>query len=120
VPLPAAIVVAKADLLRFIGEPDLDKWLGQPDKEDLDLSSVEEESEDVYRLLRRRGSSYLTPATKCLRSTLHFASAAGVAPEGDRFPELGFGPRRTLKPLLALFDRLGILRQPAHSPAKER
>lgn len=120
VSLPAAVVVAKADLLRFLGEQDLDHWLGQPEDEEFDLSTMEQESEDVFRLLHRKGKSYLTPATKCLRSTLHFASAAGVAPEGDRFPELGFGPRRTLKPLLALFDSLGILRPTAAAATKER
>lgn len=119
-PLPVAVVVAKADLLRFIGEPDLDRWLSQPEEDEFDLSTVEDESEDVFRLLHRRGPSYLAPATRCLRSTLHFASAAGVAPEGDRFPELGFGPRRTLKPLLALLDSRGILRPQAAVSARER
>jgi hypothetical protein len=120
VPLPAAVVVAKADLLRFLGEPDLDHWFGQQEDEEFDLSTVERESEDVFRLLHRKGKSYLTPATKCLRSTLHFASAAGVAPDGDRFPELGFGPRRTLKPLLSLFGSMGILGSAAPASAKER
>ena len=119
-PLPAAVVVAKADLLRFTGEPDLDKWLGRPPEDESDLSTVEDESQDAYRLLRRRGQAYLVPATKCLRSTLHFASAAGVAPDGDQFPELGFGPRRTLKPLLALFDSRGMLRPSTVASARER
>jgi hypothetical protein len=110
-PLPAAVVVAKADLLRFTGEAEVDTWLSMPGNDEFDPTTVESESEDVFAVLRRTGPGYLTPATICLRSTLHFASAAGVAPEGDHFPELGFGPRRALKPLLALLNSRGILRQ---------
>lgn len=109
-PIPAAVVVAKADLLRFMGEPSVDHWFSQASADDFDLSTTEAESGGVYRLLRRRGPAYLAPAAKCLRSTLHFASAAGLPADGETFPELGFGPRRVLKPLLSLLEVKNILR----------
>jgi hypothetical protein len=108
-PLPAAVVVAKSDVLRFLNEPAVDHWFAQDSGDDVDFASVERESGDVYRLLHRRGPAYLSPASKCLRSTLHFTSAAGLPAGPDGFPETGFGPRRVLKPLLSLLRAKNIL-----------
>ncbi|MEU7905042.1 hypothetical protein [Actinoplanes sp. NPDC049118] len=119
-PLPSALVVAKSDLLRFYGDPELDRWFGYGDAEEFDLSTVEEESRDVYRLLYQRGHGYLRGAERFLRSSLHFASATGTAPDDGRtYAAEGFGPRRTLKPLLSLFQMAGVLVAPALHPGQE-
>ncbi|WP_433830911.1 hypothetical protein ACQP2E_12110 [Actinoplanes sp. CA-015351] len=108
--LPSALVVAKSDLLRFYSDPDLDRWFSYGDAEEFDLSTCEEESRDVYRLLFQRGHGYLRGAEKFLRSSLHFASATGTAPDdSNRYAAEGFGPRRTLKPLLSVFQMAGVL-----------
>ena len=118
IPLPAAVVVAKADLLRFYGEPELDRWFALGNSDETDLSTVESESEDAYRLLYRRGSGYLAPAQRFLRTSLHFATATGTAPESTEaatYPIDGFGPRRTLKPLLSLFQMIGVVSPPVRT-----
>ncbi|MFJ9632384.1 hypothetical protein ACIQPR_13755 [Streptomyces sp. NPDC091280] len=113
-PLPAAVVIGKCDLLRH-HESLVDRWFRDtsPDEE-LDLRTVEAESEDAYALLSSRGArGWLAPFVRCARSTLHFASATGHKPvEEDgvqRSPKGGFEPRRTLKPMLTLFALCGVL-----------
>ncbi|GAA5050026.1 hypothetical protein GCM10023259_027110 [Thermocatellispora tengchongensis] len=109
--LPAALVVAKADRLRFLDEPDVNRWFAHPDSEQFDLDTVEDESRDVHRLLSLRGPGFLGPASVFLRSSLHLASAAGASPmeAGERFRQRGFGPRRTVKPLLWLLAQRQVL-----------
>lgn len=113
-PLPAAVVVGKSDLLRH-HESLVDRWFRDtsPDEE-LDLSTVEEESEDAYTFLSSRGGQgWLAPFVRCADSTLHFATATGhrAVEEGgtQRSPHGAFAPRRTLKPLLALFAMCGVI-----------
>jgi hypothetical protein len=113
-PLPAAVVIGKCDLLQH-HEPLVDRWLqnASPDEE-LRLDTVERESEDAYAFLRSRGArGWLAPFVRCDRSTLHFATATGHKPvETDgvqRSPRGSFAPRRTLKPMLALFAMCGVL-----------
>ncbi|MEU2718167.1 hypothetical protein [Streptomyces sp. NPDC007205] len=113
-PLPAAVVVGKCDLLRH-HEPLVDRWFQNtsPDEE-LQLATVEQESEDAYAFLSSRGAAgWLAPFVRCARSTLHFATATGhKAVEADgvqRSPHGSFAPRRTLKPMLALFAMCGVL-----------
>ncbi|KUN02845.1 hypothetical protein AQI95_25270 [Streptomyces yokosukanensis] len=113
-PLPAAVVIGKCDLLRH-HEPVVDRWFqnAAPDEE-LQLATVEEESEDAYAFLSSRGArGWLAPFVRCARSTLHFATATGhKAVEADgvqRSPHGSFVPRRTLKPMLALFAMCGVL-----------
>ncbi|MEV1073933.1 TRAFAC clade GTPase domain-containing protein [Micromonospora parva] len=119
-PLPSALVVAKSDLLRFYGDPELDRWFSYGDAEEFDLSTVEEESLDVYRMLYQRGQGYLRGAERFLRSSLHFASATNTSPDGNRtYAAEGFGPRRTLKPLLSLFQMAGVLVPPSVHPGQE-
>ncbi len=85
-----------------------------PDEE-LNLATVEEESEDAYAFLSSRGArGWLAPFVRCARSTLHFATATGHqavrAEDGiQRSPHGSFAPRRTLKPMLALFAMCGVL-----------
>ncbi|MEV8032360.1 hypothetical protein [Streptomyces sp. NPDC086182] len=112
-PFPAAVVVAKADMLEFGAEPLPGYWLRrdrQEADEELDLSSVEGESSDAFAFLAgRRAEAWLRPAMRCYRSTLHFASATNSALSGDRYPELAFRQRRVLKPLLSLLAMADVL-----------
>ena len=106
-PLPAAMVVAKSDLLEH-RRPVVGKWLGRDD--DLELRTVAEESEDVYEFLVNNGAErFLQPVNRSSDVSLHFASASGVAPVDGQFPAAGFGPRRVLRPLLSLFAMTGVL-----------
>jgi hypothetical protein len=107
IPLPAVSVVTKADLMS--GREDfVDKWLSRSDGGD--LSSVYEESSDVYALLAARDAKqWLYPAESFMDVTLHFASASGVDAVNGVFPKDGFGPRRVLRPLLSLFAMIGII-----------
>ncbi|WP_433256944.1 TRAFAC clade GTPase domain-containing protein [Streptosporangium sp. CA-135522] len=106
-PLPAALVVAKSDLLRWL--PLVDGWLRADD--DMDLDTVEEETEEAYVFLQSHNAqSWLHPVVHCQDSTIHFVSASGVAKMDDTvFPERGFGPRRVLRPLLSLLAMKGII-----------
>jgi hypothetical protein len=109
-PIPAATVVAKSDLLRF-RSPLVNRWMSREgDDEELDLASVEEESADVYAFLAARGAErWLVPAERCADSTLHFASAAGARPQAGQFPARAFRQRRVLKPFLSLLAMKGVL-----------
>ncbi|MFB7613647.1 hypothetical protein [Kitasatospora sp. NPDC056181] len=118
VPIPAATVVTKADLLTRRGYSEITRWLPHGLHEDLDLGTVEEESRAVYAFLAsRNGKRWLGPAHECWDSTLHLASATGtsavVTEEGartvGRFPEASFRQRRVLRPLLTLFALTGVL-----------
>ncbi|POM27805.1 hypothetical protein BTM25_22270 [Actinomadura rubteroloni] len=105
-PVPAALVVAKSDKLRTF--PEVDRWIARDD--DLDLTTVEQESEDAYAFLRARGAgSWLAPVQECSDATLHFASATGVDPEDGEYPERSFRRQRVLRPLLALLAMRGVL-----------
>jgi hypothetical protein len=106
-PVPCAMVVAKSDLLEHRGTV-VDEWLNRDD--DYDLGSVAAESEDVYEFLATNGAErFLRPVDHSSDVTLHFASAAGVAPVDGQFPAEGFGPKRVLRPLLSLFAMTGML-----------
>lgn len=108
-PVAAAVVVAKADLIRFEDRLVSD-WLALSSaEEETELSTVERESEDVYAYLSQRGASqWLRPAQECYRSTLHFASATNGPASDGRYPG-AFRQCRVLKPLLAVFAMVGIL-----------
>ncbi|GAA2372929.1 hypothetical protein [Nonomuraea africana] len=116
--LPAALVVAKADLLRYSFDL-AGEWMSRSGgAEETDLSTVERESEDVYALLVERGAEpWLRPAERCYRSTLHFASATNVSPTESAYGE-GFAQRRVLKPLLALFAMTGVLDEELMRPVR--
>jgi hypothetical protein len=107
--IPAAVVVAKADLLRR-GDLLLERWMRAEADEDLDLGTVEEESGDVFTYLYTHGADrWLEPAQQCIWSTLHFASAAGTSARDEVFPESNFRPHRVIKPLLALLAAKGVI-----------
>ena len=108
-PVAAAVVVAKADLIRFEDRLVSD-WLARGSgEEEVALDTVEQESEDVYTYLSQRGATpWLRPAQECYRSTLHFASATNGPATGEVFRG-AFRQCRVLKPLLAVFAMTGIL-----------
>ncbi len=118
-PVAAAVVVAKADLVRFRDRLVSD-WLALASaEEEVELGTVERESEDVYAYLHDRGAArWLLPAQRCWRSTLHFASATnGPALDGG-YPG-AFRQCRVLKPLLSVFAMTGILDEALLSPSRE-
>ena len=108
--IPAAVVVAKADLVRF-RSPLVSKWLSlRSEEEEYDLTTVERESEDAYAFLSARGAQrWLVPFERCAQSTLHFASATNVPVEDKTFPQSGFAQRRVLKPFLSLLAMKGVI-----------
>ncbi|MGW1952520.1 hypothetical protein ACWCPI_07095 [Streptomyces sp. NPDC001920] len=113
--VPAAMVLGKADLLRF--QPPVDRWLTRPPATSLDPELVREESRDLYGLLRRHaGQAWLRPFDAIRRCTLHIASATGGQEDHGRYPA-GAGPRRVLEPLLALLAMHGLIQVPGGTEA---
>ncbi|MFJ9815684.1 hypothetical protein ACIRU3_10485 [Streptomyces sp. NPDC101151] len=113
--VPAAMVLGKADLLRF--RPPVDRWLSRPPATSLDPALMHEESRDVYGLLRRHaGQAWLRPFDAIRRCTLHIASATGGQEDHGRYPA-GAGPRRVLEPLLALLAMHGLIDVPGGAEA---
>jgi len=109
--IPAAIVVAKSDRLRFM--PPVDRWLYLENTQGrLDAELIRMESRDVYAFLYRHDArGWLLPTARCRRCTLHFASATGGRATGRRFPR-GVRPRRVLEPLVAVLAMTGVLDHP--------
>ncbi|GFH36543.1 hypothetical protein [Streptomyces pacificus] len=106
----AAMVLGKADLLRF--HPPVDRWLAEPPATRLDPARTRRESRDVHGLLRQHaGQAWLRPFDTIRRCTLHVASATGGQEDHGRFPP-GTRPRRVLEPLLSLFAMHGLLDVP--------
>ncbi|MBD0421480.1 hypothetical protein H0H10_20360 [Streptomyces sp. TRM S81-3] len=120
-PVPCALVVTKCDLLRFRGYREIDGWLHEKPDAEGDLSTVEQESEDVYAFLGARGGGdWLQLAGECRNSTLHLASATGCGPREQsdasaprRFDETLFRQHRVLRPLLSLLAMQGVMTGPA-------
>ncbi|MEU5534843.1 hypothetical protein [Streptomyces sp. NPDC020362] len=113
--VPAAMVLGKADLLRF--QPPVDRWLSRPQATALDPVLMHQESRDVYGLLRRHaGQAWLRPFDAIRRCTLHIASATGGQEAHGRYPA-GAGPRRVLEPLLALLAMHGLIDVPGGAEA---
>ncbi|MFB7598406.1 hypothetical protein [Streptomyces sp. NPDC056160] len=113
--VPAAMVLGKADLLRF--RPPVDRWLSRPPATSLDPALVRAESRDVHSLLRgHAGQAWLRPFDAIRRCTLHIASATGGQEDRGRYPA-GAGPRRVLEPLLALLAMHGLIDVPGGAEA---
>lgn len=113
--VPAAMVLGKADLLRF--QPPVDRWLTRPPAAAVDPALIREESRDLYGLLRRHaGQAWLRPFDAIRRCTLHAASATGGQEDQGRYPA-GAGPRRVLEPLLSLFALHGLIQVPGGADA---
>ncbi|MFJ9848963.1 hypothetical protein [Streptomyces sp. NPDC101150] len=111
----AAMVLAKADLLRF--QPPVDRWLNAAPPAALDPAVVRAESRDVYGLLRRHsGQAWLRPFDAIRRCTLHVASATGGQEDQGRYPA-GARPRRVLEPLVSLLAMQGLIEVPGGAEA---
>ncbi|HSV65000.1 MAG TPA: hypothetical protein VLJ59_03700 [Mycobacteriales bacterium] len=106
--VPAAVVLNKADRLRF--QSPVDFWMRRPGNGGrIDSRRLREESRDVYALLYEHNAhAWLRPFHECRRCTLHFASATGGEPDGDRYPR-GVRPWRVLDPLVALLAMTGVI-----------
>jgi Double-GTPase 2 len=115
-PVSAAIVLNKADMVRF-DEP-VDRWLRSAGSVARGgaLDSVEflRESADVYAYLDARNALAMAePYEVCDKVTLHIASPTGGADtgEGGVYPR-GVTPRRVLRPLVAMLAMTGVLTGP--------
>jgi hypothetical protein len=103
----AAVVLNKADLLRF--EDPIARWMRQPDQT-LDAEASLRESADVYAYLHARGAQAWTrPYRDCHRATLHVASAAGSDAVVESTFVRGVDSRRVLNPLISLMAMTGVL-----------
>ncbi|MFF5719830.1 hypothetical protein [Streptomyces buecherae] len=110
-----AVVLAKADLLRF--QPPVGRWLDEVPRAPLDPALAYAESRDVYGLLRQHaGQAWLRPFDAIRRCTLHVASATGGQEAGGRYPA-GASPRRVLEPLLSLLAMHGLIDVPGGADA---
>lgn len=109
---PAAIVLAKADTLRF--EPVLGRWLRQEDVAAgvFDPGSIRAESRDLYAFLYQNDATpWLAPFKSFTRCTLHAVSATGGNPV-DKSYRRGLRPRRVLEPLVAILAMKGMIERP--------
>lgn len=98
----AAVVLAKADLLKF--EDPVALWLRHT-AETVDAADFLEESADVYAYLHQQGArAWARPFDECPKATLHVASALG----SDSL-ERGVRPQRVLRPLVALMAMSGLI-----------
>lgn len=105
----AAIVLNKADLLRF--DPPLTQWLRSDDQQ-VNAEQCLYESADVYAYLQRRGArAWTRPYRECTRATLHVVSATGGADDGVKFPR-GVTPHRVIVPLVALLAMTDVITSP--------
>jgi hypothetical protein len=107
-PVPAALVINKADRLRL--RPPADHWLRATTTDgQIDAARWRDESRDAYALLYQHGAlAWLRPFHECQRCTIHFVSATGSEARGDSFVRR-VRPRRVLEPLLALLAMTGAL-----------
>ncbi|MGD0066594.1 MAG: hypothetical protein ABSB76_24505 [Streptosporangiaceae bacterium] len=109
-PVSAAIVLTKADTLRF--EEPIDRWLRfEPELEPLNATQFLRESADVYGYLESRDALALAaPYDKCAKATLHVASATGSSgAEANTVYSRGVRPRRVMRPLAAMLAMTGVL-----------
>jgi hypothetical protein len=107
--LPAAVVLSKADRLRYV--PPVDRWIRDQDA-DLRPARVLAETRDVFALFDRWGVNQMTDLyRKFQHCTMHVASATGVAVADKRYPR-GVRPSRVLRPLVTLLATLGVVRLP--------
>ncbi|MFT2015956.1 hypothetical protein ACMA1D_08955 [Streptomyces sp. 796.1] len=110
-----AMVLAKADLLRF--QPPVSRWFTEAPGGALDPTRAYEESRDVYGLLRQHaGQAWLRPFDALRRCTLHVASATGGQEDHGRYPA-GAAPRRVIEPLVSLLAMHGLIESPATADA---
>lgn len=109
--IPAAIVLAKADLLRF--EPTIARWLTREDGTGrVDPQAIRDESRDVYAFLYQNdGEPWLLPFDRFRKCTLHAVSATGSRLFNHKYRRLR--PRHVLDPLVAILAMTGVIEDPA-------
>lgn len=118
----AALVVGKADLIRF--ESPVGQWLSEtthPSRTGLDHARMLAESRDVYAFLRLHAQRpWLRPFESIPQCTLHFASATGGRAEDGRYPH-GVRARRVIEPLLSVLSMCGVIdpTEPLQQPSDE-
>jgi hypothetical protein len=106
--IPVAIVVTKADRLRYL--PEVGQWLRFPRPSGpLSADAVNAESWDILRMLQRAGIPEPWPSSQRARTSYHVVSASGAAPIPDKHRISSVSPVRVLQPLLSLFAMLGLL-----------
>ncbi|MFC4591235.1 hypothetical protein [Sphaerisporangium corydalis] len=106
----AAVVLCKADLLRF--DDPVTLWMRQEDRV-LDAQASLNESADVYAYLRARDADAWTrPYREGRKATLHVASATGSDIVVDKTFVRGVRPCRVLNPLISLMAMTGVLTSP--------
>jgi hypothetical protein len=114
-PVSAAIILNKADIVRF--EEPVDRWL-QPDGRParpggLDWMEFLRESADVYAYLDASDALAMAePYSVCDKATLHVASPTGGATGGGGVYPRGVAPRRVLRPMVAMLAMTGVLTGP--------
>jgi hypothetical protein len=119
-PVSAAIVLNKADTVRF--EEPVDRWLRYEGSASssgaLDWVEFLRESADVYAYLDANDAlAMAAPYAVCDKATLHVASPTGGAYTEDAdtreavYPR-GVKPRRVLRPLVAMLAMTGVLTGP--------
>ncbi|HET9898781.1 MAG TPA: GTPase domain-containing protein [Streptosporangiaceae bacterium] len=103
----AAIVLNKADLLRF--DDPVTRWL-RTEVGTADPERVFEESADVFAYLHASNAESLArPVRECGKATLHVVTATGGPDLGKDIYPRGVRPRRVLAPLIALLAMTGVL-----------
>lgn len=110
--LPVAVVLSKADELRY--EHPVDYWIRRDDlRSPLEAEAFREESRDVYAFLDRFQARHMLDVfERFQRSTMHVVSATGSqADDNNLFPR-GVRPARVLRPLLALLAMSGLVDHP--------
>jgi hypothetical protein len=109
----AAIVLAKADTLRF--EPPISQWLSQKNgvPATIEADRIRAESRDVYAFLYQcQAEPWLKPFSVFRRCTLHVASATGSEITGNKTYRRGIRPRGVLEPLVAILAMTGVISGP--------
>lgn len=107
---PAAIVLAKADTLRF--EPAIARWLAhQNETGAVDPRQIRAESRDIFAFLYQYNAEWcLHPFDLFKKCTLHAVSATGSnAPVITREYIRDLRPRRVLEPLIAILAMTGVI-----------
>ncbi|GAA3868939.1 hypothetical protein GCM10022243_38170 [Saccharothrix violaceirubra] len=108
--IPVAVVVTKADELRYTHP--VDRWLRRYDTGPDSLTAFREESRDVYAFLHHYGAHPLLDVyDRFDRGTLHVVSATGSRADGNGYPRVR--PMRVLRPLVALLAMVGVVEDPA-------
>jgi hypothetical protein len=116
--LAAAVVLTKADLIRF--DDPVALWLrsDRPGAGRAVVNSDEfsRETADVYAYLyASRALAWARPYSECRKATMHFASPAGGASamvNGETVFPRGVTPCRVLRPLVAMLAMTGVLTGP--------